>query len=227
MQHPHTSGFAAQEEGGADDGAPQCPAAYRKVSVLCRVGDRDGHCKQLRSWFSLFVCLFQSRRGERLRRSSDRVPALPSGRESWGSGQLGRYGVIPPLGEEWSDGGAGRKNITVAGRSELEGHTRGQPNDPLSHCHQHHSVLTYPPPTLLPNPLPFHGGTILPGYPQVYPMIPHPPVPLMASPLQYIPSPPLQYHLPTHPPPTHFVQPPEITELHRRVCVCVRVRACM
>ena len=33
--HTHTSGFAAQEEGGADDGAPQCPAAYRKVSVLC------------------------------------------------------------------------------------------------------------------------------------------------------------------------------------------------
>ena len=166
-----------------------------------------------------------------MRRSSDRVPPLPSARESWGSGQLGRYGVIPPLGEEWSSGGA-----NTGPRRPTERHVADQPNDPLSHQHRHdyHSVLTYPPPTLLPNPLAFHGGAILPGYPQsplVYPMMSHvPPISLMASPLQYIPSPPLQYHLPpshlppshlppshlpTHFPPSHFVRPPEITELHR------------
>ena len=165
-----------------------------------------------------------------MRRSSDRVPPLPSARESWGSGQLGRYGVIPPLGEEWSSGGA-----NAVPRRSIERHVADQPNDPLSHQHRHdyHSVLPYPPPTLLPNPLAFHGGAILPGYPQsplVYPMMSHPPISLMASPLQYIPPPPLQYHLhpshltpshlppshlPTHFPPSHFVRPPEITELHR------------
>ena len=158
-----------------------------------------------------------------MRRFSDRVPALPSARESWGSGQLGRYGVIPPLGEEWSSRGANRENAVP--RRSVERHIADQPNDPLSHqhCHNYHSVLTYPPPTLLPNPLAFHGGAILPGYPQsplVYPMMSHPPISLMASPLQYIPSPPLQYHLPpshlpTHFPPSHFVRPPEITELHK------------
>ena len=167
-----------------------------------------------------------------MRRPSDRVPALPSARESWGSGQLGRYGVIPPLGEEWSSGGANRENAVPRRSIELERHVPDQPNDPLSHqhCHDYHSVLTYPPPTLLsnppptllPNPLAFHGGAILPGYPQsplVYPMISHPPISLVASPLQYMPSPPVQYHVPshlhTHFPPSHFVRPPEITELHR------------
>jgi len=147
--------------------------------------------------------------------------------------RLGQYRVIPPLREQWGpiphreEGSSdGDQLHAVPGRpTGRQRHVAFQESEPASpehhYRHPNQPLVAYSQPISNPffsQPLPssFHAGAFLPAYPQMplaYPTTSFPPMPLlplMSSPLQYVPQLPLQYPLPANYLPVRL---PEITEL--------------